>query len=149
MEYTVVAREDLSPEDSQLLESAQKAKDNAYAPYSNFYVGAALRLRNNEVVQGSNQENASFPAGLCAEKVGLSAASSLFPNVAVEKIAISTSKDDHMLTAPCGICRQSLVEYEERFGQKIAIILCNGDDVYIFASAKDLLPFSFDKKALD
>lgn len=148
IEYSIFHKDELSKEDLDLLHQAKQARTHAYAPYSNFRVGCALLMSDKRTVTGSNQENASFPAGLCAEKVALSAASSIFPGVAITKIAISTSKDDELLTAPCGICRQSLIEYEMRFEQNIAILLSQDEKVYYFESAKALLPFAFDKNAL-
>jgi len=147
IEYTVNSLEELSAQDRSLVDIARSAMNQAYAPYSNFLVGCALLLDNNEIIPGSNQENASFPAGLCAEKVGLSAASSRFPTNAVVKIAIITS-NDKILTAPCGICRQSLIEYEMRFDQNIAILLCKGEQIYYFDSVKLLLPFAFNGSAI-
>ena len=105
--------EELSEEDAWLLNEAQEVSQNAYAPYSNFQVGAVAKLANGEIVAGSNQENASYPVGLCAERVLLASISSLYPKVAVESIAISYRssmvESDHPIT-PCGICRQSLQE---------------------------------------
>src|ERR1043165_9253779 len=105
---------ELPEEDQWLLNEAREVTSNAYAPYSNFKVGAVAKLINGEIVAGSNQENASYPVGLCAERVLLGSISSLYPKVPVEAIAISyqseTSSSDHPI-APCGMCRQSLQEY--------------------------------------
>lgn len=139
--------EELHAEDASLLRKAQKATALAYAPYSNFRVGAVARLTNGQFVAGSNQENASYPVGLCAERVLLGSLSSLYPNVPVEAIAISynseTAGSDHPI-APCGICRQSLQEYESRVKQPIRLILGGMEGkIYVIASATMLLPFSF------
>ncbi len=138
--------------DAALLQSARKATLHAYAPYSNFRVGVAVLLENGEVVTGSNQENASYPAGLCAERVALSAASSLFPGIAVTDLALSYKNDsgssNHPIS-PCGICRQTLAEYEQRSGHSIRLLL-GGEtgEVYIIRRATDLLPFAFTRQEL-
>jgi cytidine deaminase len=134
-----------------LLEKAKAAVALAYAPYSKFKVGAAVLLENGEMVTGSNQENASSPAGLCAERVALSAASSLFPGIAVTALAITAKASNNSLNepvAPCGICRQTILEYEQRFSKKIEIIL-QGTTGKIFwiASVKELLPLWFSRPA--
>ncbi|PWT73921.1 MAG: cytidine deaminase [Bacteroidetes bacterium] len=145
--------EELNESDRDLLMKAREATRSAYAPYSQFKVGAAAKLANGEIIRGSNQENASFPAGICAERVLLSSASSFFPSVPVETIAISYQhKDQNHLykpIAPCGICRQTLQEYELRFHQPIRIVLggMNGK-VYIIPRASNLLPLSFDSTNL-
>ncbi len=131
----------------QLLSKAKLAIENAYAPYSKFRVGAAVLLENGEIVSGSNQENASSPAGICAERVALSAASGMHPGVAVTAIAISAKGDGYSINepvGPCGICRQTILEYETRFHRNIEIVL-QGEEGKIFwiASVKDLLPLNF------
>ena len=117
---------DLSPLDQELLQKAREVTEQAYAPYSHFHVGAAARLANGEIIIGTNQENASYPIGLCAERVLLSAASSVYPKIPIEAIAISyhnlDGESDHPV-APCGICRQSILEYQERLQQPIRLIL--------------------------
>ena len=145
-------RKSLDPDDATLLESAHSAAENAYAPYSKFRVGAAIRLSNGQTVIGSNQENASFPAGICAERVALSAASSLFPGIAIMGLALTyineSSVSDHPIS-PCGICRQSLAEYEQRFGQSIRLILGGiSGEIFIINRATDLLPFAFNGQEL-
>lgn len=136
------------PEEQQvLLIAAREVTQHAYAPYSNFLVGAVAKLANGELVAGSNQENASFPVGLCAERVMLASASSIFPKVPIETVAISYKSDGHKSDhpiAPCGICRQSLQEAENRSGQNIQLILggMNGP-VYVIDSASKLLPLAF------
>ena len=139
--------DDLMEEDAMLLRKAREVTSDAYAPYSNFHVGAIARLENGETVTGSNQENASFPVGLCAERVLLSTSSSLFPKVAINTIAISydniNGQSNHPIS-PCGICRQSLLEYEARVNQPIRLILGGMEGkVYIIEKASMLLPLSF------
>src|SRR5690349_5518361 len=107
--------DELNADDQQLLIEARNVTGQAYAPYSNFHVGAAAKLENGKIVTGTNQENASYPIGICAERVLLSAVSSLYPGIPVETMAISYQskkrKSDHPIS-PCGMCRQALVEFE-------------------------------------
>ncbi len=143
----------LEPADALLLEAARKATGDAYAPYSNFRVGVAIRLTGGKILTGSNQENASFPAGLCAERVTLSAASAMYPGVPVESLAltyINETGTGSRPISPCGICRQTLAEYEQRFEQPIRLILggSNGE-IFVIARATDLLPFAFSKEELN
>lgn len=136
------------PEEQQwLLSEAREVTANAYAPYSNFQVGAVAKMANGEIVAGSNQENASFPVGLCAERVLLASISSLFPKIPIETIAISyrseNHKSDHPIS-PCGICRQSLQEFEGRVKHPVQLILGGMEGpVYIIDSASRLLPLAF------
>lgn len=146
--------EELSMSDAALLHKARKVALNAYAPYSHFYVGAAAQLTNNEVVTGTNQENASYPVGICAERSLLSTAATLFPEVPVETMAISyvnkaVDDYDYRPISPCGMCRQALLEYENRTTHPIRFILSGQDGpVIIVNSVKKLLPFSFDGNSL-
>ena len=139
--------DELNKEDAELLRKARDATKFAYAPYSNFKVGAFARLENGETVSGTNQENASFPAGICAERTLLSTASSLFPGVGIDAIAITydnlNGKSDKP-ASPCGICRQSFVEFQDRTKKQIRIILSGMEGkVQIIENAKDLLPLVF------
>lgn len=143
---------DLSPLDQELLQKAREVTEQAYAPYSHFHVGAAARLANGEIIIGTNQENASYPIGLCAERVLLSAASSVYPKIPIEAIAISyhnlDGESDHPV-APCGICRQSILEYQERLQQPIRLILGGkSGEIYVLENSELLLPFAFSKKEL-
>jgi cytidine deaminase len=136
--------------DQVLLHAARLATEYSYAPYSKFRVGVALRLSNGQLMTGTNQENASFPAGICAERVALSAASSVYPGIAIETLAVSyfnESGDSSHPVSPCGICRQTLSEYEQRFGQTIRLVLGgNSGPVYIIRRSSDLLPLAFNFK---
>jgi cytidine deaminase len=144
--------ESLEVADAILLKAAYEATGDAYAPYSEFRVGVALRLANGKILTGSNQENASFPAGICAERVALSAASATFPGIAVSSLAltyVSESGSSDKLISPCGICRQTLSEYEQRFGQPIRLILGGiSGEIYILDRATDLLPLAFSSQEL-
>ena len=141
------------PEEHQwLLNEAREVTANAYAPYSKFQVGAVARMANGEIVAGSNQENASFPVGLCAERVLLASISSLFPRIPIDTIAISykseNHKSDHPIS-PCGICRQSLQEFESRVNRPVQLILGGMEGpVYVIDSASRLLPLAFTSEEL-
>ena len=143
---------DLLKEDALLLEKARQSTKNAYAPYSHFHVGAAAKLANGEYLTGSNQENASFPVGICAERVLLSTASSVYPNIPIITIAISytgpAGESDYPV-APCGICRQTIHEFESRMQQPIRLILggANGK-VFIIPQAGALLPLAFTERLI-
>ena len=141
------------PKDVQtLMTEAVEVRKKAYAPYSNFRVGTALLLDNGKIVLGSNQENAAFPSGLCAERVAIYYAGSVYPEAKIIKMAISAASDTNTTDAPippCGACRQSIAEYE--FKQEIPIeIYFMGEigAIYKSDSLKNLLPFAFDKKFL-
>lgn len=138
---------ELSPEDSSLLQEATQALQHAYAPYSNFKVGAAILLENGKTATGSNQENAAFPAGICAEGTALSVAASLHPDVVIKKIAITVKSASHVVkhpVAPCGICRQRLLEYENKQKHPIEVVISGEEGkVYAIKSIKDLLPLYF------
>ncbi len=145
--------DDLKADDGLLLKKAQEITSNAYAPYSQFQVGAVARMKNGEFISGTNQENASYPIGLCAERVLLSTASSLYPNMPIETIAISYNNShgasDHPI-APCGICRQSLHEYEERMNHPIRLVLGGKvGKIYVIKQSGELLPLAFTKQELN
>ncbi len=136
-----------SEQEKTLFQCAKNACQRAYAPYSKFKVGAAVLLTNGEILEGNNQENASFPVGLCAERVALFYASSKFPEITVQSIAITidfaTHPDAHIIS-PCGSCRQAISEYEQKFQNDIKIYLLGQDEkVWIANSIKILLPLSF------
>jgi len=144
--------EALNNQDAWLLNEAREVTQNAYAPYSNFYVGAVAKLINGEIVAGTNQENASYPVGICAERVLLGNAATLYPGIAIDTIAVSydghETKSDHPIS-PCGMCRQSLLEYESRVNNSIRLILAGQQGkVYILKSARFLLPFAFSKEEM-
>ena len=138
---------ELSSADAVLLQQAVEAANNAYAPYSKFQVGAAVLLENGEVICGSNQENAAYPSGLCAERVALFYANSHYPNVPVKAIAISSScggRTNEDPVYPCGDCRQVLLEAETRFRKPIHVIMGGSGKIKIVHSLRDLLPLSFE-----
>lgn len=134
-----------------LIGKAQEAAKRAYAPYSNFQVGACLLLDNGEMIEGNNQENASYPCGSCAERTALHYANSRFPNSIVKAIAISAYNQNGLLDepiTPCGMCRQALLEAEVRSKKSMQVILNGKNRTYILDKATDLLPLSFDNSKL-
>ena len=138
---------ELQDKDAWLLGEARTVTEQAYAPYSNFHVGAVAMLANGQVVAGTNQENASYPVGICAERVLLGNVAMLYPNTKVQAIAISYNssdvKSDHPIS-PCGMCRQALLEYETRVKNPIRVIMGGMQGkIHIIESAKLLLPFAF------
>ena len=137
----------LNEQDAALLLAARESIDLSYAPYSRFQVGAAARLNNGVILKGSNQENASFPAGICAERVLLSICSSLYPGIPIVDMAISYNNQlglSNKPISPCGVCRQSLCEYENRVNHSIRLILSGlQGNVFIIGKATDLLPLAF------
>jgi cytidine deaminase len=140
--------------DMKLLDSAHIAALSAYAPYSTFYVGAALLLENGEIITGNNQENAAYPSGLCAERVALFYAGAQFPGLSIEAIAITARSANQVVNNPvmsCGGCLQAMIEYENRQQKPIRVIM-QGEvgDIYIAKNLSQLIPFSFQSiKTLD
>lgn len=144
--------DELSAQDAELLRCAHEAAKKAYAPYSKFNVGAAVRLANGKIVSGNNIENAAYPSGLCAERVTLFSAQAQYPGVAVESIAVTAHSDKVMIDepiAPCGACRQVMVEVEKISQCKLRI-LCQGETgpVMAFEGIETLMPFIFVDKFL-
>ena len=148
LEYDVYESiNDLLPDDLKLLEAARKVTAIAYAPYSNFLVGAVALLNNGEMVSGTNQENASYPVGMCAERALLASASMLHNNIPVNTMAIAYNNingDSNRPVSPCGMCRQYISEYESRMHQPIRLILSGMEGmIFIIEKAGSLLPLSF------
>ena len=138
---------ELNGDDQVLLKAAQEAASLAYAPYSEFHVGAAAKLVNGEIIKGGNQENASFPAGLCAEGVVMAIAAARFPRVAMDTLAISfyssRTESDHPIS-PCGICRQSLEEFKSKTGSPVRLLMAGmSGKVFEVNDATELLPLAF------
>ncbi|OFY62740.1 MAG: cytidine deaminase [Bacteroidetes bacterium RIFCSPLOWO2_02_FULL_36_8] len=154
IKYKVFNRSDkINTTDELLLKNAENAVKNAYAPYSDFHVGAAVRLKNGKIVTGNNQENAAYSSGLCAERVAVFSAVSQFPTIPISAIAICAAKGKQKPTVPvppCGACRQVLLEYEEYFKSPIKVLIRNGKTkkIIVIDSVADLLPFKFNKSFL-
>jgi cytidine deaminase len=149
-EYDTI--DQLTSEDQSLLKDAIKISHTAYAPYSDFKVGAAILLSNGEVVIGNNQENIAYPSGLCAERVAIFHAGATHPNEPIDTIAIYAESDVMPVDtpiSPCGACRQVIMEYRQKQTTPIRVILKpQQGNIWIFECVTDLLPFAFDLKGL-
>ena len=151
--YTVYdSIDELEPKDAELLRKAHEATQNAYAPYSKFSVGAAMRMANGEIVTGNNIENAAYPSGLCAERVAIFGAMAKFPNVAIDALAITAHSSSKLITepvAPCGACRQVMVEAEQVSKHPLRV-MCQGETgpIMVFDGIESLMPFIFLDKFL-
>ncbi|NDA60855.1 MAG: cytidine deaminase [Chitinophagia bacterium] len=146
--YEIVSDVDLlASADALLIKEARLITDQSYAPYSNFHVAAAGLLMNGAIVRGTNQENASYPVSICAERVLLSAAASLYPGIALVSMAISYRNlkgSSNRPITPCGVCRQSLVEHQHHFHKSIRLLLTGQiGEIYIIEDAASLLPLGF------
>ena len=145
--------QELSTPDRELIDAACEATRRSYAPYSHFSVGAAARLADKRIVSGSNQENAAYPSGLCAERTTLFYANSQYPDQPVEALAIAARNergeflDDPI--PPCGACRQVMFETEKRFNNSMRILLFGKKGIYELKSVGALLPLSFDASAME
>ena len=150
--YNEYSTEELSAWQKNLIEKSVEAQSSSYSPYSHFKVGAAILLDDGSIVLGSNQENAAYPSGLCAERVAVFSCGVMHPSKKINAIAISASTDKfdlNELLAPCGACRQSMLEYEHRQDEEIKILLKGVDaQVVEFESVEDLLPIPFNCDAL-
>ena len=142
---------ELTNADAYLVAKAREVANNAWAPYSNFLVGATVELENGKVVIGNNQENAAYPSGLCAERVALFAANATYPSSTVKTIAITAFNKNGQVKQPCkpcGSCRQAILEAELRFESPIRLILDGAEKIIIVEGIKNLLPLSFGKDDL-
>lgn len=153
-EYEIIAkvkeyasRSELTSEERALLQKADEATQTSYAPYSSFNVGVAILLENGQIISGSNQENSASPSGLCAERVAMFYANAQYPNIPIVALAVSSSISGALNDKPiypCGSCRQSLLENEQRFGKPIKVIMGSSANILAVSSIKELLPLSFD-----
>ena len=144
--------DELSKEEQVLINKSKEVVKNAYAPYSKFNVGAAVLLANGEIITGTNQENAAYPSGLCAERVAIFYANSKYPDIPVKAIAVTAFTNNQFIEKPlppCGSCRQVIVETETRFKTPIKIYLVSKDKITVIEDAKTLLPINFDEHFLD
>ncbi|NLD24376.1 MAG: cytidine deaminase [Bacteroidales bacterium] len=137
--------------EKKLIAAAKHATEKSYAPYSNFKVGAALLLKNGEIITGNNQENAAYPSGLCAERVAVFYANSVYPDQKIEAIAIAAWANNTFTKdaiTPCGGCRQVLLEAENRFSAPMRILMYSEEGIYVVNTIKTLLPLSFGDEQL-
>ena len=139
--------EELSPKDRELAQAAIDATSQAYAPYSNFNVGAAVMFEDGEIVKGSNQENAAYPSGICAERTALFYASASRPETPMSALAIAAVQNGGLCktpVTPCGACRQVMSQYQLKSGIPMTILLVGADKIWKFSKVDDLLPLMFD-----
>ncbi|MEF2642863.1 MAG: cytidine deaminase [Paramuribaculum sp.] len=145
--YRLATFDELDESDRRLVQLAREATFRSYAPYSKFRVGAAILLDNGETVTGANQENVAYPSGTCAERTACYYAHATYPDARFKAIAIAARDTDGNFvatpTAPCGACRQALLEYEMLAGGDVRVILAGADEIYILPSVKSTLPFAF------
>ena len=145
--YDKVEEQELTPADKSLLDAARKATYRSYSPYSGFSVGAAVLLDDGTIVEGSNQENSSYPQGICAERTAIFYAGSRYPDKKILALCIAARGTDGSFTTlpvtPCGGCRQALLESECRQKSPIKVLLYGLDEIYIISSAQQLLPLAF------
>ncbi|MBQ9475880.1 MAG: cytidine deaminase [Bacteroidales bacterium] len=137
----------LSETDRELALAAKEAMNNAYAPYSHFHVGAAVRMSNGEIVKGSNQENAAFPSGLCAERTAMFSASATYPDKDICSLALAGGVHGRLASepaTPCGACRQVMAQYQVKSGKPISIIMIGASRIWKFKKVDDILPLIFD-----
>lgn len=138
--------DELSTEEQELVSVAKEATDNSYSPYSHFRVGAAIRLADGSIIKGANQENAAFSITICAERSAIYAAQAQHPELAITAIAICARNEAGFTDepcAPCGMCRQAMVEIEQRYRQPLHILLYGEKGIYVMDSIKNLMPLSF------
>ncbi len=143
---------ELSKTDQELIQKAKDATANSYAPYSKFSVGAAALLENGVIITGTNQENAAYPSGICAERTTLFYANSQYPDQAVKVIAIAARTESNFIDMPippCGACRQVMLETEKRYKQPMRVLLYGEKAIYEIKSVSHLLPLSFDASAME
>jgi len=151
-QVTIYKYDELNRIYQNLIEEAKKQVTNAYAPYSEFQVGAAVLLENGEIFAANNQENSAYPSGLCAERVAIFYANARFPDIPVKLLAIAAFTNGKFLEkpiTPCGSCRQVLLETELRYEKDIVTILYGTEEVYILENVKQLLPLCFEKSSLN
>lgn len=139
--------DELNPEDRELAAEAIKAMGGAYAPYSHFHVGAAVRMSNGQIVRGANQENAAFPSGLCAERTAMFSAGARYPDKEMRSIAIVGGVHGRMTTepcTPCGACRQVMAQYQTKAGKPMSVLMIGAARIWKFDKVDDILPLIFD-----
>ena len=138
--------DELNPEDRELAAEAIKAMQGAYAPYSHFHVGAAVRMSNGQIVRGANQEDAAFPSGLCAERTAMFAAGARYPDKDMVSIALAGGVMGRLAkepATPCGACRQVMAQYQAKSGKPMSVIMVSADKIWKFAKVDDILPLIF------
>lgn len=148
---TIFQLSELNEVQKKVVEAAKKATKTSYAPYSQFHVGAAVLLDNGEIITGSNQENAAYPSGTCAERTAIFYANAQYPNQPIRKLAVAACRDGEFtqeVCSPCGACRQVICEAEYRAGAPIEILLVSDSEVWAFDGIAPLLPLGFNYDSL-
>ena len=138
--------EELGPEDRELAGAAIEAMNGAYAPYSHFHVGAAVRMSNGQIVRGANQENAAFPSGMCAERTAMFSAGATYPDKSMRSIAIAGGVHGRLTkepATPCGACRQVMAQYQAKSGEPMSVIMVGDGKIWKFDKVDDILPLIF------
>ena len=152
IEWSILSQDELKDHDLMLVNAAKEATTGSWSPYSGFKVGAALLLDDGTVVTGSNQENAAYPSGLCAERTAVFYAGSRYPDQPIRRLCIAARDTNGQFLprpiSPCGACRQVLLEAEQRAGGNIEVLLYGTEGIYCIRSIKDLLPLGFDESFL-
>ncbi|MBW8360374.1 MAG: cytidine deaminase [Weeksellaceae bacterium] len=150
--HVIAGYSDLTETEKKLFDAASNARKNAYAPYSHFDVGCAVLLENGEIVSGSNQENAAYPSGLCAERTTIFWTAANYPDVKMKKLFVIGAPEEAVTSVPippCGACRQAILEYEAKQKEGIEIYFASVEgEIFKTESVRDLLPFSFDSSFL-
>ncbi len=139
--------DEMLPEDRELAAEAVKAMEGAYAPYSHYHVGAAVRMSNGQIVRGANQENAAFPSGLCAERTAMFAAGARYPDKDMQSIALAggvMGRLGSQPATPCGACRQVMAQYQAKSGKPMSVIMVSSEKIWKFDKVDDILPLIFD-----
>ena len=148
----VLGMEELSAQERELVEAAKKATESSYSPYSHFQVGAALRLYSGEIIVGSNQENAAYPVGSCAERTALFWCGANRPGEVIATIAIAAQTGGNFTNdpiAPCGMCRQALLEVEHKQGTHIRVLLYGEEGTHCIESIEALMPLTFNAESME
>ncbi|MEA1874247.1 MAG: cytidine deaminase [Bacteroidota bacterium] len=147
IQYKKYRRDELDNDVLELLQHAEKSMKNAYAPYSKFHVGAAVKLANGKIITGNNQENAAYPSGLCAERVALFYANAEYPNIPVTDLIVVAESGSQGITevpvSPCGSCRQVMQETESRYHKHMRVMLAGKEELWVFDNVSQLLPLNF------
>lgn len=143
-EYSSV--DEMNAMDKELVAAAIEASKGSYAPYSHFNVGAAVRMEDGSIVKGSNQENAAYPSGICAERTAMFAAGAAYPDKAMVSLAVVAGPDGTITeepASPCGACRQVMAQYQTKGGRNLSVILVGAKAIWKFEKVDDILPFIF------
>lgn len=152
IEAELLQFDELTTEEKELVVLAKEATKNAYAPYSKFHVGSAVLMESGVIVKGSNQENAAYPSGLCAERVAIFSAGANYPKEKILMVAIAAKParaDDYVSASSCGNCRQAMMEYQSKQSMPIRLLFVREKNEILITTVSDLLPFGFSSTDLN